>query len=273
LLINQRGEAFMEKYHPEKELASRDIVSKSIFKEIYQQESDDIFLDMRPIGKEQIIKKFPGVYSNCIKRGIDPTLSPVKILPSAHYTMGGIRTDTYGNTNLPGIYAVGEVACNGLHGANRLASNSLADALVFGKRAALHIENSTTPPIAALPMPGRPDMLSALLLPAEKFIKSLNWKYLGIERNEKDLDEYLSYLNPYYRYSMGSLHPSDQQYSKKMLCITSYIVTTAAKCRKESRGCHHRSDYPEQNENFQKSLVLSHQDLAHDLIYTYEKRG
>jgi L-aspartate oxidase len=273
VLLNSQNETFMERYHPEKDLASRDIVSKSIIQEIRQQGNDGIYLDMRPIGSDLLKKKFPGVYATCMERGVDPTLHPVKIHPSAHYTMGGIRTNTYGESSIPGIYAIGEVACNGLHGANRLASNSLADALVFGKRAAKHMEASTPPTPITLSRPSRHSELSTLILPPESDIKAFNWKYLGIERKEKDLTEYLAYLSPYYRYAMLSLHPTDQQYSRKMLCITSYLVTVAALYRKESRGCHHRSDYPEMKEEYQKSLVLSHQTHGHDLVLNYEKRG
>ncbi len=273
LLINNKHEAFMERYHPEKELASRDIVSKSIFKEMSLQGNDNIFLDLRPIGKENIRKKFPGVLTNCLKRGVDPFVEPVKIQPSAHYTMGGIQTDIHAKTTISGIYAVGEVACKGIHGANRLASNSLADALVFGKRAADSIASSPFHSQVSLPEPTMPDKLSTLLLPEESYIKSMNWKYLGIEREEEQLNEYLNYLHPYYSYSMSSLHPTDQQYSKKMLCITSYLVCIAAKLRKESRGCHHRSDFPCCMEDFQKSLILSHQSYRNDLIFKYEKRG
>jgi len=131
-LYNVRGEAFMANYHPLKELAPRDVVSRAIVSETRRTGSEYVWLDMTQIPR--VKDRFPTIYQNCLQRGIDLTREWVPVFPAAHYTMGGIATNTYGETALPGLYACGEAACTGVHGANRLASNSLLEGIVFGQR-------------------------------------------------------------------------------------------------------------------------------------------
>src|SRR5690606_38084194 len=135
---------FMDAIHPGGDLAPRDIVARGIFQQMAQ--GQQVFLDARPIG-ERFPSRFPTIYSACIERGIDPLTQPIPIAPAAHFIMGGIRTDTYGRTSMPGLYACGEVACTGVHGANRLASNSLLEGLVFAERVARSLDEDNPPDV------------------------------------------------------------------------------------------------------------------------------
>ena len=132
----------MEKYHPMKELAPRDVVSRAIFKEMQKTGSNHVFLDITHKDKQFLMNRFPMIYKTCLSYGIDMSKDFIPVAPSQHYSMGGIRTDEWGRTNIRGFYAVGEAACNGIHGANRLASNSLLEGLVFGRRIGLQIKEN-----------------------------------------------------------------------------------------------------------------------------------
>ena len=136
ILRNKAGEAFMERYDPRKELAPRDVVARSIDSELKRRGDDSAFLDMTHLGKAFLVEHFPHIYATCRAFGFDMAVTPIPVVPAAHYVCGGVCTDLQGRTTLPGLLAAGEVACTGLHGANRLASNSLLEGLVFGRRAA-----------------------------------------------------------------------------------------------------------------------------------------
>lgn len=136
ILINDKGERFMEKYSKQLELAPRDIVARSIFSEMQNNLKDHVYLDISHLDSDFVKKRFPTIYNECLKYGLDITKEPIPVSPAAHYTMGGIKTDINCKTNINGLYACGECACNGVHGANRLASNSMLEGLVFGAKAA-----------------------------------------------------------------------------------------------------------------------------------------
>ncbi len=266
ILINGKGDRFMKNYHPKGELASRDIVSKAIYEEMRKQKSKEIYLDMSLIGKSKIKKLFPNIYENCKKRGIDVTKDKILIHPAAHYSMGGIKTDIYGETSINGIFAVGEVSCNGLHGANRLASNSLPEALVFGKRIAQKINMgeferkkeviTQNSPIAKFE--------SKIVFPNKEEVRENNWKYLSIERNGEDLKKYKAYLEPYFIEALNC--DTAENSSICSYIILSYLVTTSALLREESRGSHFRVDFPTADENFRKSICLKSSDDLRDAL-------
>ena len=153
ILRNRAGEAFMERYDPRRELAPRDVVARSIDSELKRRGDDCVFLDMTHLGKAFLVEHFPHIYTTCQAFGIDMAVSPIPVVPAAHYVCGGVCTDLQGRTSLPGLLAIGEVACTGLHGANRLASNSLLEGLVFGHRAAEAVRGIAAESPRALSVP------------------------------------------------------------------------------------------------------------------------
>jgi L-aspartate oxidase len=253
ILLNPQRKRFMDRYHPEAELASRDIVSQSMWKESLQCKSQDFYLDLRPIGKDKILRLFPEVYENCLLRNIDITKELVPVFPGAHYSMGGIYVDLFGRTNIQGIYAIGECSCNGTHGANRLASNSLIDSLVFGKRTADVINDQ--PPLDLTPekqtQVSSPSSIQSPFTIQQ--IQQLNWDCLGIMRNKEQLEEVMSLLRPFMK------DPYWQTSSEKTAidaCQLSYLIAQSALLRKESRGAHYRTDFPEENPQYSHSFLL-----------------
>jgi L-aspartate oxidase len=195
ILRNAVGEAFMVRYDPRKELAPRDIVARSIDAEMKRRGDDCAFLDMTHLPKSFLIEHFPHIYATCKEFGIDMAVQPIPVVPAAHYQCGGVVTDLVGRTSLPRLYAIGEVSCTGLHGANRLASNSLLEGLVFGRRAALRAVDELTD--ASGPPPALPDWNPGDALAPEEGVvvahnwdevRRLMWNYVGIVRTMKRLD-------------------------------------------------------------------------------------
>ena len=257
-------ERFMPRYHEAAELAPRDIVSRAIVMEIQKGRSEFVYLDLTGLDPDYVKKRFPRIYTTCLKHNIDISADLVPIRPAAHYAMGGVATDLHGATSLQGLYAAGEVAATGVHGANRLASNSLLEGLVFGARAASgilrkvpkftphfpdhHPSRAAASPLGSgggppvSPPVNRPDVERAV-----EEIRGTLWEKVGIIRNGKDLCEAVRQLQ--------SLHLVPPQVPSRKSCEAQNILEVAsliARCalgREESRGAHYRSDFPLKNDS------------------------
>jgi len=256
VLENVNGEAFMPKYHLLKDLAPRDIVSRSILEEMRRTNSDHVYLNLSSIGREKIKQRFPKIYEECLKHGIDITKDKIPVTPAAHYFMGGVKIDVEGRTSITGLYAAGEVSDAGIHGANRLASNSLLDGLVFGYRAADNAMDyiksreidgvmstyTYRPKRYALPKLQYPDIQYM-----KNRLKELMWDKVGIIRKGSSLKQALSELKRMDRRVEASPDNKYELELKNML-TTSILITQAALNRKESRGAHFRADHPMQDD-------------------------
>jgi L-aspartate oxidase len=248
LLLNKNGERFMPEYHPRAELAPRDVVARSIVDQMRKTNHPCVYEDARAI--PNLTERFPGIYAACLKRGIDITKDLVPVAPAAHYIMGGVHTDVNGHTSIPGLYACGEVACTGIHGANRLASNSLLEGLVFGRRIAQALEKELPPaPTASRNFgwrsaPAIPDRPLNLLW-AE--IQQLMWDKVGIIRTAEGLQRAIDRLVQITESLTGALH-TREGYQVANLATVALLVTQAALERTESRGGHYRLDYPLRND-------------------------
>ena len=235
-LLNGKRRRFMHQRHRLAELAPRDVVAREIFTE--RQTTGQVFLDARKIG--DFVDRFPGIFALCTARGIDPRKDLIPVTPAAHYMMGGIITDLAGHSRLPSLYACGEVSCTGVHGANRLASNSLLEGLVFAERIARDLEKVPESPAprraTSWRVPTLPDRGAAQV--AADSIRALMWEKSGIDRNARGLRECLEELNDIH----DRLPPGATE--ELNLCETAILIATSALARKESRGGHHRSDFP-----------------------------
>ena len=236
ILVNEKGVRFMVKEHRDAELAPRDVVSRAIYR---QQKTSRVYLDARKLGRG-FAKRFPGIFALCGARGIDPRKDLIPVTPAAHYMMGGIVTDLIGHSSMPRLYAVGEVARTGVHGANRLASNSLLEGLVFAERVARDLANvaplKTEPKTKPWQVPPLTDRGAAHV--AAERIRSVMWTHVAITRTAKGLRTALAELvDIEQRLPAGATEELN-------LVQTARLITEAALLRKESRGGHYRSDFP-----------------------------
>ncbi|MCA0388394.1 MAG: L-aspartate oxidase [Bacteroidetes bacterium] len=254
ILRNGSGDAFMHRYDPRKELAPRDIVARAIDTEMKKKGEDFVYLDITHKEKSQILDHFPNIYQNCLNRGVDITSDYIPVVPAAHYICGGVCVDEYSRTTLTGLYAVGEVSMTGVHGANRLASNSLLEALVFAQRAANDIrKNINDFPGCAEHIPDWDDSgtLTAdekvLITHGARELKQLMSDYVGIVRSNLRLDFASRRINLLYNeieefYKKTKVF--DSLIELRNLVTSGYLVVKSAVLRKESRGLHYTLDYP-----------------------------
>ncbi|MCX8083569.1 MAG: L-aspartate oxidase [Calditerrivibrio sp.] len=246
VLRNIHGKRFCHNYHPMAELAPRDIVSRSIFFEMMKTDSEFVYMDLTHLDKEFVINRFPKIYNTCLNYGIDITKELVPVSPAAHYYMGGVSTDIWGRTNIENLYACGEVACTGVHGANRLASNSLLEGVVFGGRSAkAAIIDTKSCDIIKVDY-----KVNSYIDPKDveliyENVQEIMWKNASIVRNEKSLKTCLEYLTSVLKDIENKTPLSRKCGELKNIITVSILLTTAALERKGCKGAHYRDDYPE----------------------------
>ena len=251
-LRNAAGDRFMSAYHAMAELAPRDVVSRAIISEMRRTGATNVFLDLTHLDSEFVRNRFPRVYSTCLRHGVDITAEPAPVHPAAHYSMGGVRTDLYGKTNLERLYAAGEVACTGVHGANRLASNSLLEGVVFGARAGAAMRDSHSKSGGG-GQSSSPEALFPSLAKSE--IRGLAWEHCGITRSGDGLRAACRTL------AAAKLEPvanaDREHYELRNIHSVAHLIARSALAREESRGGHYRSDFPETREMCQKHSLIS----------------
>ncbi|MFM2360727.1 MAG: L-aspartate oxidase [Bacteroidota bacterium] len=272
ILRNHTGEAFMERYDARKDLAPRDIVARAIDNEMKINGTEHVYLDCRHFGKEKFIEHFPNIYEKCLSIGIDITKDMIPVAPAAHYSCGGIKTDEWACTSIKNLYAAGECASTGLHGANRLASNSLLEAMVFSHRAFLHTgkmlaahpnlleeANAVASQIPAWRTEGTNAPKEMILITQSlKELKLLMSDYVGIVRNNERLRRAMRRLDLLFEetealYQKTKVSP--QLCELRNMITVAYLIVKCAEFRHESRGLHFNTDYPSKHPILQNIVM------------------
>lgn len=255
ILRNINGKRFMRNYHPSAELAPRDVVSRSIISEMVKTNARHVYLDLTHLEPEFLKKRFPRIYSTCLHYDIDITEDMVPICPSAHYVMGGVKTDLNGATNIKGLFAAGEVACTGVHGANRLASNSLLEGLVYGSRAGRaagkygkRIGSCKIPPVSYRKYKIRPEIDIDKLRTS---LRRIMWDRVGIIRCSKSLKEAKEKISKWDSLMNHNFSIKKELEFKNMVTVAR-LITEASLMREGSIGAHYRSDFPERGRNWKR---------------------
>ena len=281
VLRDEQGRAFMADYHPDRELAPRDVVARAIHTHMMQTSATHVWLDTTHLSAELVERRFPSIVRFCRAHGIDPVREPIPVAPAAHYLMGGVRTDAWSRTSLPGLFACGEVACTGVHGANRLASNSLLEGLVFARRAVQCIMRDGTTSAADLSPRGK--RLAGTVRengtpPAGRELAEMMWQQAGLVRSAESLRIPLTPQPPLPKFGRGGaldaavssrfspipqvgegpgVRGKRKEYERANLALLSRLVIECALIREESRGAHFRSDFPRRDPAWQGHLVIS----------------
>lgn len=267
MLKNIHGLRFMDRYNPARELAPRDVVTRAIHSEMTATAAENVFLDMTHLNADYVTRRFPRIHRTCKDLGIDITKDPIPVSPAAHYIMGGVKTDLWGATTLPGLFAAGETACTGVHGANRLASNSLLEGLVFGERAGLAAaryarkriqrDEPRLRAVARHKQTGRtPSSAASGIGELRASLKKLMGEKVGIVRSRKDLMTALKKLQEWDRAMKG--HGPDRAFFELRNMITAAtLITRSALLREGSVGAHFRNDHPTKGRSWRRRTVIS----------------
>lgn len=274
VLRNSRGHAFMCGYHPMADLAPRDVIARAIAQEMRETRVDHVLLDVTHLPSSQVTARFPTIYRFCEEQGLDLTRQPIPVAPAAHYMMGGVKVDTWGRTTIPGLYACGEVSCNGLHGANRLASNSLLETVVFGRRLLEHTLSSNglrgESPQTLGPVGGEPEWelrreRSFVLGQVDSVgsatphlslvnLQRLMWENVGIVRDAPGLLLATQVLGMWDRIMESPINRVD--YELANLVLIGRLIAESALFRCESRGAHYRTDFPDRSSEWEVHTTL-----------------
>ena len=252
-LVDKRGQRFMPDAHPDAELAPRDVVSRAVFRRMVETGDTNVYLDLSKVDGDPHTL-FPGISRVCRVFGMDIATDPIPVRPGAHYFVGGVATDLDGRTSLPGLWAVGECASSGLHGANRMGSNSLLEGLVMGLRAGAAVagEVPPAPPLGAF-RGGRPrsayskdSVLDINIEDLTYSLKSMMWRQMGVERDAAGLSEADEKVTFWMRVVEDLAEPNRRSWVLMNMLTVAKLATVSALSREESRGVHHRSDFPDQ---------------------------
>lgn len=273
ILRLKSGEAFMKRCHPMADLAPRDVVARAIDSELKRSGEPCVFLDMTHLAPAYLIERFPHIYATCKSFGIDLTRQPIPVVPAAHYQCGGVDVDLDGQTTIPNLFAVGECACTGLHGANRLASNSLLEGTVFGHRAALRASTLLDTPMDVVPPvwdPGEavPSDESVLVSHNWEEIRRLMWNYVGIVRTDKRLrraERRLAMLREEIREYYWRYNVTRDVVELRNIADTAMLIVESALRRRESRGLHYTLEHPDKSEACRHDTLLTRGDLERPL--------
>ncbi len=258
VLLDTNGERFMPGVHPLAELAPRDVVARAMVERMRDTGADHVYLDVSQHEADWLATRFPNIYRTCLESGIDMARDPIPVSPAAHYTMGGVRTNTWAETTLPGLYAVGEVTSTGVHGANRLASNSLLESVVFARRLSELLFDgrdregppAPSPGAQTLPPPGG----ASAEPPTREAVQRLMWEQVGIERDADGLADAVERLASF----EAALPPTEtyEDHELRSIITSGRLAATAALLREESRGAHYRRDFPEPRDEWRRHLVF-----------------
>ncbi len=268
ILRTRDGHAFMPSYHPDAELAPRDVVARAIATELKQHGDDYVLLDATHLDPKRLRERFPNISETCLKLGIDITRQPIPVVPAAHYLCGGIETNDWAQTSVPGLYAAGECACSGLHGANRLASNSLLEALVMADRAAAMASEEPADAVGKevlIPTPSAPPSASAV--PDARIagllgrLRERMWQNAGIVRSDAGLAEARRDLMALVSEGAGTGQTVAAMELRNLLAVSVLVVECALR-RLESRGLHYNEDHPNPDDRFRHDTVISRSEIA-----------
>ncbi len=261
-LVDRDGRRFMPEYHDMADLAPRDVVSRAILQQMVQTRATHVFLDARHLGAKGFAERFPAIDAQCREFGIEPGKDLLPVHPAAHYMIGGTRADLDGGTSLEGLLACGEASCTGLHGANRLASNSLIEALVFGRRcgelAGQAAQESGAPPAARRIhwINEHSDRTELDLTDIRNSLRSVMWRNVGIARRGERLAETVEIVSFWGRYVLDKEFHDPAGWEVQNMLTAAFAISQCALHRTETRGVHYREDFPESDDDWRRHLLV-----------------